>query len=235
MKYPDLQTEIRFADENCYEQMQDLIAQEVAAVLDDAGNTADALDQMLFSAFGQLVPVMKIHLDYKALEDFAELTHSFACILECRQRREKRPYALLDRYKKLCYDTAFIFDDQNWEECPEYLAEKVPALYALYWEERETKDNRSRIIACSWCSVFAAYHFFLGYLSADGRSRKNIADICQTWIPHILFDILWSLDRDLGNSPADSFFLKAVKDIFHGLFPMGSAQIFSPDPHKSFQ
>lgn len=217
MNYCCLQTEIHFSDESSYKQAQDIISKELTAILKDAQNTADALDQMLFSAFEQLVPIIKIHLDYKALEDFAELAHSFDYFLECRQKKEKRPYPLLVRYEKLCYDTAFIFDDENWEECPEHLAEKAPALHALYWEERKAKEDRAQTIAHSWCSVFTAYHFFLGYMNVDRRSRENIGDICKTWIPQILFDILWDLDRDLENSPEDSYFLKAVNGIFNRL------------------
>ena len=115
----------------------------------------------------------------------------------------------------MCYNTAFIFDTDMEDECDKGEIRKYNRLRDAYYREISQKDSETQIIAeYFWNPIFSEYYNFLGYFNAETGGLDRDRNICRNLIMDILFDVIWDLDNECEHTMEDSYFKKAVTNLF---------------------
>lgn len=215
MEAGNLLQNIDFANEEHLERIKGIINDELQQLMSDKHNMSNMHEKMLVSAQKEVMPFINAILDFKSFCNFAALKNAVDYIAACQQENRAPSLSEIEGYKELCYNTAFIFDTNMEDECDECEREEFDRLRHMYYKEIAQKDAGTQIIAeCFWNPVFSEYYRFLGYFSSEGGSKERDVHICRNLIIDIFFDVLWALDNECGHTMENSYFKKAVMNVF---------------------
>lgn len=216
MEINSLLKKIDFTDDEHLKRLNDIVDEEFQNRLSDSQNTDNIgiHEKLLLSAQEQLMPFIKKILDFESFRAFTDLKNAFDYIVKYQKENKSRPFSNIKSYIKLCNNTAFIFDDSDLEDCKEDKTEEISCLCHAYYKEISQKDSDTQIIAKYYgYSIFDEYYNFLSYFAFKPSKEKDIT-ICKSLIHDILFDIIWNIDLDCENKIEDSYFKRAITNIF---------------------
>lgn len=208
---------IDFSDEKQYEYLQTQISSVLQDALNNEKNTLEQIENLLFVVQSWVQPFILQIFNFESLNTFSELKDAYEYVKKNWKAAAEQPYSQLEMYCEMCNQIACVVDSHD---DPEYLAsihltqEKAELLSADYSFELKEKDLISRTVACYSYSIFESYFYFLNYFKGT-KDRNRAIKICLSQIDNTLFNILWWLDSDLENSTENSYFIRAVNELWN--------------------
>lgn len=210
------ESKLDFSDYDSMDEIRDRLNVSLKELFNHKYFTIRVLENILIGTQQIIMQYINWLLEKETFKKACDLKDAFPYVRLCFEDSSERPFNNINNYISLCDYVGIIVCESDDEVCSE---EEYHMIQDLWRNEKILFNNNEIIIADLGYNLFSVFYYFLNYFAFSGEkiTKERIQKLCIDQIDNILFEILWYIDDEEGNSITESNFMNAVNKLKHML------------------